>query len=780
MKKRYTLNYQTKTKGSVEVIANHIANFDTDYQAVLLKALEIDAILPTIADQRKQNDIVLALKTQNLWAMHDGIFLFTGSGGPLFKKINWKDRTLAEEDGYGDLIFDSTGIQGDEVNFLKSNVVYSNYTLNDASVSFDLVSIGSSNPLISAKSNPGTNNTGDVNVRILAATTFQNFNGSNSAIMDFSSSGFYSISRSTNNSVISSINGVIDETETFSSTIMPEESIKLFVNGSILGNSKLGSLLIGSNVDGRQDDVYNAIKNAPTATVTGGVYSVGYTPLMFSGNYGTYNSATKTFTLNGDNMGLTSGIVTDLKAKENRKIINEAIRYVFEETEADTLKFGDDIDVFINTNHGKASREASYANSIQIGFDNVVVDFGESKFRVQPNKYFQYCLVGIWQVTNTTIKNGFFYGDRYTHNYDPESSLSHDNGMGIVLYGGKNVNIENIFTTEFTGDGLGIRSSQKRNEDGSESTGGFFTDNVLVKNSTFTYQRRNGASVTDGDNVTFDTCVFSYNGLSPIDGSSNFGLDSDGYTPKAGIDWEAIQTLHSDGVTLLYDERIRWGKMINCDFIGNYTDVVPYKVFGLELAYNNFSSGVLNRASTDVFIHHNNFDYNTTESEGIAVLISSIIRSDNSNFTTGWRVEDNTFNNYPITAQIGGNGTTFLRNTITNYSDYGLYLRERGENLNIDDNSFTTSATGTTALYNFPAGVTLDNVIISNNIFVGQYGFNLINISGLANDSLNITNCDFTGTNKIQNVTHTTVQNSNFETPVTESGTNNVIYNNNN
>lgn len=774
--RRAVLNYQAINKGVVNQFANDISNFDTDYQAVLLEAIEIDAVLPTIAEQRLQNDIVLELKAQGEWTTHDAIYCFIHHGDFLFKSINWKNPTGAklQDIGIGELLVDETGIQGDGANYIDTNLTLSNYTINDAYFSFDLVSVGGSNPLIQARNDSSTN------TRILAANTFQYMNGSNSALMDFSTAGFYTISRSASNSVISSINGVVDETETFASTVMPNEDFFLFANGSLRGTSKLGFFAVGSNIDGSESDIYNAFKNAPAVTSTGGIFSDGYTPLIFSGDYGTYYAETDTYYIDKTEAGIVDGLVTDLVAKNNRKILTEAIRYGADVVEASTIKIDSTMDAYFNVTNTISGREYAYAKSIQIDADTITIDFTRAKLRTQPNKYFSNALVGCWSVDSLTIKNGFFYGDRYTHDYDPNTSASHDNGMGIVVYGGKRVTIDGIYTTEFTGDGLGIRSTAARNNDGTEVGGEFYTDGVDVINSTFTYNRRNGAAVTDGNDVHFDNCVFSYIGLSPESGQT-FGLGSNGYIPYSGVDWEAIQSLEGDGVTLILTEQITNGKMTNCTFIGNRTDIDAYKVFGLEIAYNDLSSSILNVASKDVNIHHNDFDYNTTEGEGVAVLVSSVIRADDSNFTTGWQVTNNTINGYPTGLQIAGNGTIVNFNTITNYTQYGLYIRDRADDISVSNSSFTTSESGTTALYNFPAGITVDNADIVNCTFTGQqYGFNLLNISGSLSDDLNIDNCDFTGATKLQDVTNTTIQNSTYQTPISESGTNNVTYINNN
>ena len=66
------------------------AQFDSSYQAILDEATTNGYILPNVADQIKQNQIIVSAKASGIWASSDLILYFKGSGDKNFKLINWK------------------------------------------------------------------------------------------------------------------------------------------------------------------------------------------------------------------------------------------------------------------------------------------------------------------------------------------------------------------------------------------------------------------------------------------------------------------------------------------------------------------------------------------------------------------------------------------------------------------------------------------------------------------------------------------------------------------
>ncbi|MHA6485035.1 right-handed parallel beta-helix repeat-containing protein [Paenibacillus sp. strain BS8-2] len=61
---------------------------------------------------------------------------------------------------------------------------------------------------------------------------------------------------------------------------------------------------------------------------------------------------------------------------------------------------------------------------------------------------------------NVTIRGGIYKGDKDTHDYSkkesPHTPGTHESGYGISVVGARNLTIENVTSTHFTGDGLGI------------------------------------------------------------------------------------------------------------------------------------------------------------------------------------------------------------------------------------------------------------------------------------------------------------------------------------
>ena len=65
-------------------------SFDADYQAVLDRATTLGYTQPSAAQQTKQNQLVLDLKSAGVWSLMDVWYVFATDGDRNFAKINWK------------------------------------------------------------------------------------------------------------------------------------------------------------------------------------------------------------------------------------------------------------------------------------------------------------------------------------------------------------------------------------------------------------------------------------------------------------------------------------------------------------------------------------------------------------------------------------------------------------------------------------------------------------------------------------------------------------------
>lgn len=109
-----------------------------------------------------------------------------------------------------------------------------------------------------------------------------------------------------------------------------------------------------------------------------------------------------------------------------------------------------------------------------------------------PNEREKYRILTMVNVENVKIIGGNIQGDRKQH-------LGSDGewGMGIAVYGGRNITIENIQITDCWGDGIYISANEKHSE------------NVVIRNVKCIENRRQGLSIIAADNVLVVHSEFS-------------------------------------------------------------------------------------------------------------------------------------------------------------------------------------------------------------------------------------------------------------------------------
>jgi hypothetical protein len=65
--------------------------YETEYQAILDKAIELGYSLPSDAVKLKQNTLLTSLKSTGVWAKLDVFYVFAQDGGSSFATLNWKN-----------------------------------------------------------------------------------------------------------------------------------------------------------------------------------------------------------------------------------------------------------------------------------------------------------------------------------------------------------------------------------------------------------------------------------------------------------------------------------------------------------------------------------------------------------------------------------------------------------------------------------------------------------------------------------------------------------------
>jgi len=113
-------------------------SFDADYQAVLDRGTALGYTLPTDGQKIKQNQLLVNLKANGVWAKLDVFYNFANDGGGDFATLNWKAPTLYQCTLFNSITFNTNqGFTGNgttmyiDTNFQLASGV--NYTLNNAS-----------------------------------------------------------------------------------------------------------------------------------------------------------------------------------------------------------------------------------------------------------------------------------------------------------------------------------------------------------------------------------------------------------------------------------------------------------------------------------------------------------------------------------------------------------------------------------------------------------------------------------------------------------------------
>lgn len=126
------------------------------------------------------------------------------------------------------------------------------------------------------------------------------------------------------------------------------------------------------------------------------------------------------------------------------------------------------------------------------------------------NRSERYDILYIKNVENVKVVGGTIKGDRNIH-----IGNRGEWGMGIGIYDGKNIVIENVLVRDCWGDGIYIGKNRSRSE------------NIILEKVKSVNNRRQGVSITAAHKVTINHCVFS---------------QTNGIPPQAGVDIEPNAT----------------------------------------------------------------------------------------------------------------------------------------------------------------------------------------------------------------------------------------------
>jgi len=241
--------------------------FTAEYEAILSAGAAYT--LPTAEQQSVQNQIIVDMKADGLWDTTDAMWHFKGSGDVDFKTINWKNPTGAKafEVGTGALTWSSTGVLGDDVNYIdlawNPTDDGTNYLQNDFSIAFDIITNYTIDGALLSMDAIGNTRSATFNM----GSAIQYFHSTSNSARSFTSitgAGFYVMDFLTDTSYASKDGGTSFDTEGSKITdSFPSIDGKLLgIGSSGRGDMEIGSVIMGGSLDGsttNYTNLYNAI-----------------------------------------------------------------------------------------------------------------------------------------------------------------------------------------------------------------------------------------------------------------------------------------------------------------------------------------------------------------------------------------------------------------------------------------------------------------------------------------------------------------------------------------
>ena len=142
----------TDTDGtSAYVSSNAIFLFDANYKAVLDKGTDLGYTLPTLAQQKLQNTLLMNMKADGVWAKLDVFYNFANNGSLGFGTINWKNPSANLATAQNAPTFTSNvGFTGVGTGYVDTNFSGANgtqYQQNDASRYVYMYAASGTNPI---------------------------------------------------------------------------------------------------------------------------------------------------------------------------------------------------------------------------------------------------------------------------------------------------------------------------------------------------------------------------------------------------------------------------------------------------------------------------------------------------------------------------------------------------------------------------------------------------------------------------------------------------------
>jgi hypothetical protein len=445
------------------------------------------------------------------------------------------------------------------------------------------------------------------------------------------------------------------------------------------------------------------------------------------------------YTLSLNYYKIEQGRVSDEQALKNRFGLEQAIQDA-KSVGIDTFKIGK-VDVYFDVSTVTSETNKNFYPSVEginIPSDFNLVMSDDTYLRVQPNNSAKYSLLVFDETKNSYVSGGHLVGERLEHT--PSGQGSDEWGHLMNIIGGQDITIDNVEAKHGNGDGLVIQANEFPWVANYLSSKG-----ILIKNSRFIENRRQGISITSTEGTIIDGCHFDRTG---VDLPNSRGTD-----PKTAIDGEPYR--ERDKVTGEVHEYEKLANVIirNCTEVGSVVTGFIFKAGDNILIENNtIETGINLDHVTNARALNNTFFNPYPDNNRLAIAVGSTSEFSHNNSASG-----NIIEGFSQGIRVGGEGSKVHGNKISDFIS-GIVIKN-AINAEVYDNN--TASERPTSIALFAHSTYAENVRIGGNYFRGGRSaaqFTTINRNG-QKGKITVDNNTFDNT---QAVTFDRVNNADF------------------
>jgi hypothetical protein len=252
-----------KIRLGVGVECMHLGGFDSDYQAIIDRAVALNYTVPNATQQALQNQLVLDLKSSGAWAKMDVFYMFANNGSKEFATINWKNPSSNQASIVGtNLTWDASGFIGGASSYLDTNF---NPTTGTPNIAQNNATIGvwkRTHNATAGKFLWGNSGASSYAPSITNTDVRLHNTGGLSASFGLSNTGLLILNRTSSTAISFSVNGTPTSATTSASVSPVNAKYSVFTYGTTSASAYLGQLscwFIGQSLVSETSALYTAL-----------------------------------------------------------------------------------------------------------------------------------------------------------------------------------------------------------------------------------------------------------------------------------------------------------------------------------------------------------------------------------------------------------------------------------------------------------------------------------------------------------------------------------------